>query len=52
MGEGASNKVIARGLDITDGSVKTHVNSILQKLDVTSRTEAISLAAKRGLIHL
>lgn len=52
MGEGASNKVIARRLDITDGTVKTHVKSILWKLEVTSRTEAVSLAAKRGLIHL
>jgi two-component system, NarL family, response regulator len=52
MGEGASNKVIARKLNITDGTVKTHVKSILQKLEVTSRTEAVSLAAKRGFIHL
>jgi two-component system, NarL family, response regulator len=49
---GASNKEIARALSITEGTVKTHVASILQKLDVSSRTEAVTLAARRGLIKL
>ncbi len=52
MAAGASNKEIARTLSITEGTVKTHVTSILQKLEVASRTEAVSLAAKRGLIKL
>ncbi len=52
MAAGASNKEIARALSITEGTVKTHVTSILQKLDVASRTEAVTLAAKRGLIKL
>ena len=52
MGEGASNKVIARLLGISEGTVKTHVKSVLQKLEVASRTEAVSLAARRGLIRL
>ncbi len=50
MGAGASNKEIARALSITEGTVKTHVASIMQKLGVASRTEAVALAAKRGLI--
>jgi two-component system, NarL family, response regulator len=52
MGEGASNKVIARRLGISEGTVKTHVKSVLQKLEVASRTEAVSHAARRGLIQL
>lgn len=52
LGEGASNKVIARRLGISEGTVKTHVKSVLQKLEVASRTEAVSLGARRGLIHL
>ena len=52
MGGGASNKAIARQLGISEGTVKTHVKSVLQKLEVASRTEAVSLAARRGLIQL
>jgi two-component system NarL family response regulator len=52
MGAGASNKLIARHLGISEGTVKTHVKSVLQKLEVASRTEAVSLAARRGLIRL
>ncbi|MBI3527077.1 MAG: response regulator transcription factor [Betaproteobacteria bacterium] len=52
LADGKSNKLIARTLLITEGTVKTHVKSILEKLGVTSRTQAVSLAAKRGLIKL
>lgn len=52
MGGGASNKGIARQLGISEGTVKTHVKSVLQKLEVASRTEAVSLAARRGMIQL
>jgi two-component system NarL family response regulator len=52
MGEGASNKAIARRLGISEGTVKTHVKSVLQKLEVASRTEAVALAARRSLIQL
>jgi DNA-binding NarL/FixJ family response regulator len=52
MGAGTSNKGIARQLGISEGTVKTHVKSVLQKLEVSSRTEAVSLAARRGLIQL
>jgi DNA-binding NarL/FixJ family response regulator len=52
LAEGKSNKLIARELNISEGTVKTHVKNILEKLDATSRTEALSLAARRGLIKL
>jgi len=52
VGQGLSNKLIARALDITEGTVKTHVKNLLEKLDATSRTEALAVAARRGLITL
>jgi len=52
IAEGRSNKDIARRLSITEGTAKTHVKSILTKLDAISRTEAVAVAHKRGLIHL
>ena len=50
--QGRSNKDIARRLTITEGTAKTHVKAILTKLDAISRTEAVAVAHKRGLIHL
>jgi DNA-binding NarL/FixJ family response regulator len=52
LSTGKSNKVIARIAGIGVGTVKYHVNNILSKLNVTSRTEAASVAAARGLVHL
>ncbi|MGH8651841.1 MAG: response regulator [Gammaproteobacteria bacterium] len=52
VGQGLSNKLIARALGITEGTVKTHVKNLLEKLDATSRTEALAVAARRGLITL
>jgi two-component system NarL family response regulator len=52
LAKGKSNKLIARELNISEGTVKTHVKSILEKLDATSRTEAVAVAARRGLITL
>lgn len=46
---GQSNKMIARVLNITDGTVKLHVKSILRKLGVHSRVEAAVLAVEHGL---
>lgn len=46
---GQSNKVIARELGITDGTVKLHVKSVLRKLDVRSRVEAAVIAVELGL---
>jgi two-component system NarL family response regulator len=52
LAQGRSNKDIARQLTITEGTAKTHVKAILTKLDAMSRTEAVAIAHKRGLIHL
>lgn len=46
---GQSNKVIARALDISDGTVKQHLNAIYRELGVNSRTEAIYLLAHQGV---
>jgi len=51
LSEGQSNKVIARNLGISDGTVKLHVKSILRKLDVHSRVEAAVMAVERGLAN-
>lgn len=49
LAEGQSNKVIARALTITDGTVKLHVKSILRKLGVSSRVEAAVMAVEHGI---
>lgn len=49
LAEGQSNKVIARRLGISDGTVKLHVKAILRKLDVHSRVEAAVMAVQHGL---
>lgn len=49
LAEGQSNKAIGRALEITDGTVKLHVKSILRKLGVRSRVEAAVLAVEHGL---
>lgn len=49
LAEGQSNKVIARNLGISDGTVKLHVKAILRKLDVHSRVEAAVMAVEYGL---
>jgi DNA-binding NarL/FixJ family response regulator len=47
---GQCNKSIAKQLDIAVGTVKAHVKAIMGKLDASSRTQAASVAAQRGLI--
>ena len=47
---GLSNKAIARQLNLSVGTVKTHVKSILEKLDADSRTAAVVTAQRRGLM--
>ncbi|HED13837.1 MAG TPA: response regulator transcription factor [Gammaproteobacteria bacterium] len=46
--EGQSNKVIARHLGISDGTVKLHVKAILRKLRIHSRVEAAVMAVEQG----
>ena len=49
---GLTNKSIAQRLSISDHTVKFHVAAILAKLGAESRTEAVHLAARRGLLTL
>jgi len=49
---GHSNKAIANRLNITEATVKSHINSILSKLGVSDRTQAATTALQRGLVHL
>lgn len=52
MAEGLGNKTIARRLGISEHTVKFHIGSIFTKLDASSRTEAVTLGARQGLIML
>ena len=49
VADGFSNKMIARALSITDGTVKLHVKAILRKLGMRSRVEAAVAAVEHGL---
>lgn len=49
---GRRNREIAGTLDITEGTVKLHVSSILGKLGVADRTEAVTVALQRGIVQL
>jgi len=49
---GLSNKAIAKQLNISDHTVKFHVSSIFQKLHVSTRTEAVAVGVRLGLIML
>ena len=48
--DGKSNKEIGTELDITEATVKTHINSLLSKLGVTDRTQAATAAIRRGIV--
>jgi len=50
LADGQSNKEIARKLQIAETTVKSHVKSIMQKLDVASRTQAALYAVRAGLV--
>jgi DNA-binding NarL/FixJ family response regulator len=47
---GKSNKEIATELQISEATVKTHINSLLGKLGVTDRTQAATAAIQRGIV--
>ncbi len=51
LAEGDSNAAMARKLFVSDSTVRTHLRNINGKLDVTSRTQAIAVARKLGLVH-
>ena len=50
LAQGKANKEIGYTLGVTEGTVKTHVNAIRQKLGASSRTEAAIAAVRSGLI--
>jgi two-component system nitrate/nitrite response regulator NarL len=52
LAEGLSNKLIADRLKISDHTAKFHVTAILNKLGAETRTEAVVMAARRGLLML
>lgn len=52
MADGKSNKEIATALGIAERTVKTHLGHLFEKLGVTSRTEAVKVATRRGLVRL
>jgi DNA-binding NarL/FixJ family response regulator len=52
MASGRRNKEIADELSIAEDTVKMHVRNILSKLQVNDRTEAVTVALRRGIIHL
>ena len=52
MAQGRSNKVIGVELHISEGTVKFHVNNILGKLGAVDRTQAVTIALQRGILHL
>jgi two-component system, NarL family, response regulator YdfI len=52
LAEGGSNKDIASRLSISEHTAKFHVSSIISKLGATSRTEAVTMAIRQGMIML
>ena len=52
LARGKSNKEIGANLYISETTVKSHLSSIFRKLNVLSRTEAITVASRRGLVRL
>jgi two-component system NarL family response regulator len=52
LAEGKPNKLIGAALSISEVTVKSHVQAVFRKLNVLSRTEAIAVANRKGLLHL
>ncbi|GAA6616914.1 response regulator [Scytonema sp. NUACC26] len=52
MATGKSNLEIAAALHISESTIKTHINNILNKLNVSDRTQAVITALKRGMVSL
>ena len=52
LADGKANKEIASALDISERTVKTHLAHLFEKLGATSRTEAVKIATRRGLVRL
>jgi len=52
VADGSANKVIARRLSLSEDTVKAHLRAICSKLDVNDRTQAVTVALRRGIIAL
>jgi DNA-binding NarL/FixJ family response regulator len=52
LGDGRSNKEIAAALSVSEHTANIHVKNILSKLAVGGRTEAVTVALRKGLLHL
>ena len=52
LADGKTNKEIGNALDISERTVKTHLAHLFEKLGVTTRTEAVKIATRRGLVRL
>src|SRR5271170_8008938 len=52
LAQGKPNKLIGAAMSITEVTVKSHVQSVFKKLNVLSRTEAIAVASRKGLLRL
>lgn len=52
VAEGASNKVVAARLGITEDTVKNHMRAIMAKLGASDRTHAVTIAIRRGFLDL
>lgn len=52
LAQGKSNKEVGADLGIGEGTVRAHCNSLFQKLDVSDRTQAVTVALRRGLVRL
>ncbi|HVT98340.1 MAG TPA: response regulator transcription factor [Acidobacteriaceae bacterium] len=52
LAKGLTNKQIGGVLKISDNTVRNHVNSILEKLEVADRTEAVTVAIQQGIIQI
>jgi DNA-binding NarL/FixJ family response regulator len=51
LAEGKANKVIGRDLSIGEGTVRTHVTNLLAKLGASSRTDAVMIGLRRGILR-
>ena len=51
LAQGASNKVIAYRLEISEGTVKSHIRNLLSKLEANDRTHALTIALTRGFLE-
>jgi DNA-binding NarL/FixJ family response regulator len=50
LAKGLTNKQIGKVLSISNNTVKNHVNSVIEKLEVCDRTEAATTAIQRGIL--